>query len=226
MLKPIILTFDDNAFNHYYNVFPLLKKYKMKATYAYITSQKYTKNSDDENKKIIEEMKSYGIEFASHTHTHIDLLYSNQNKSKEDLYNSLDSLKSYDILYPGLVCPYNRVNDNIIKEFSNKFKYIVHKSFSVSNFEIFPNLENASKFNLVRLEFPTRDHPSENILKFYNILYNLENNDIPIIMFHNICNHDINMQVDINTFNNFLFFIQNYNFKTYTISEVIDYIER
>jgi hypothetical protein len=29
MFKPIILTLDDNAFNHYYNVFPLLKKYKM-----------------------------------------------------------------------------------------------------------------------------------------------------------------------------------------------------
>ena len=223
MFKPIILTFDDNAFNHYYNVFPLLKKYKMNATYAYITSQVYSIN--DNNTEIIREMKDYGIEFASHTHTHIDLMNTDTNKAIIDLNKSINILETHNFYNPGLICPFNRINNNITNNIKDKFKYIIHKSFSVNNFEGFINIKNATKYNLIRLEFPTKDQTTEDILKFYNILYNLNDDDLPIIMFHNICDHKINMQVDVNTFNNFLFFIKSNHFNTYTLNQVIDNIE-
>jgi peptidoglycan/xylan/chitin deacetylase (PgdA/CDA1 family) len=219
--KPIILTFDDNKYNHYYNVFPLLKKYNMKATYGYITRGKY---NNDKNPQVIKEINDYGIEFASHTHTHMDLNLNRINKISLDLFESLNVLKSHNINNPGLICPFNRINtkifNNIIEYFN--FKYIIYESSTVNNFIKFANLKNATKYNLLRIEFPTEDQPKEYIDKLYNILKNLKDDDIPIIMFHNICNYKINTNVKIDIFENFLKYIQENNFNTFTISEIID----
>jgi peptidoglycan/xylan/chitin deacetylase (PgdA/CDA1 family) len=225
IIKPIILTFDDNAFNHYYNVYPLLKKYNMKATYGYITQGKYHKNK---NSKVIKEMKKYGIEFASHTHTHIDLTLYNTNKISIDLLDSIDVLNSYNIINPGLICPFNRMNTSTLNNINELFslKYIIYKTSTVDNFVKFTNLKNVTKFNLRRIEFPTQDQPNENINKLYNIIKNIDDDDIPIIMFHNITDFsNKNMNVRLDIFEDFLKYIQENNFNTYTISDIINSLE-
>lgn len=75
--KPVILTFDDGCYNNYYYVFPLLKKYNMKATLSVVGS--YSEFSCEEAQpdpmysyidwdNISEMRKSGLVEFANHTY--------------------------------------------------------------------------------------------------------------------------------------------------------------
>jgi len=220
--KLIILTFDDNAYNHYYNVFELLKTFNMTATFAYITSGKY---ADLNNEDKIKEMQEYGIEFASHTHSHVDLKKYDFDTIKNDIELSVQKLKSLNVNNPGLICPYNRISkDNLIK-ISNNFNinYILHKTSTVHNYTKFAKKKTFGKNNLIRIEFPTEDQDKANLIKFYDILTNLDPNEIPIIMFHNVCDFkNKNMNVRVNTFESFLTFIKFYNFKTITLDQLIN----
>ncbi|MGL6023621.1 MAG: polysaccharide deacetylase family protein [Cetobacterium sp.] len=93
--KYIILTVDDGYKDNYSILFPLLKKYNMKAVIYLVSGVDYNKwtiESDGEKKfklleKIeIEEMNKSGlIEFGGHTLSHPKL----QTLSDEDLYNEI-----------------------------------------------------------------------------------------------------------------------------------------
>lgn len=84
------LSFDDGFESVYTHAFPVLKKFNAKATIYLAT--KYIDNvwMDNETPMLkshqIKEMADYGIEFASHTHTHCDV-------SKAPIPNLIEDLK-------------------------------------------------------------------------------------------------------------------------------------
>jgi len=81
--KYIILTFDDGYKDNYELLFPLLKKYEMKAVIYMVSHLEYNKwNVDEDGEKrfdlmtkeeILEMQKSGLVEFGGHTMHHVDL---------------------------------------------------------------------------------------------------------------------------------------------------------
>ncbi|SDO56993.1 Polysaccharide deacetylase [Streptococcus equinus] len=102
--KIIWLTFDDSLWDFYDNAYPILKKYKAKATNNVITST--VGNSGNLTLDQILEMKDQGISFQSHTSSHPDLSASNADTQKTEMSNAknyLDDNLSQDtmtIAYP------------------------------------------------------------------------------------------------------------------------------
>ena len=103
--KPIIITFDDGYLDNYTNVFPILQKYSMKASFYIITSMV---GLDDRLAKYhIREMEAAGMDFGSHTVTHqllAELAFKDAEieltQSKYDLEQILGKTVDF-IAYPG-----------------------------------------------------------------------------------------------------------------------------
>jgi peptidoglycan/xylan/chitin deacetylase (PgdA/CDA1 family) len=103
--KPLIITFDDGYLDNYTNVFPILQKYSMTASFYIITGM--VGLDDRLTISQIREMEAAGMEFGSHTVSHrllAELTYKEiefeLTKSKYDLEQILG--KSVDFLaYPG-----------------------------------------------------------------------------------------------------------------------------
>ena len=221
----IVLTFDDNKWNHYTTVFPLLKKYNIKATFAYITQGTYTNVKS--NNDAIKEMLDYGIEIASHSHSHIKF-DENINSSeflKNDLIINKKILNSHNINSYGLILPFSQINLNItFFDFLN-LEYITYETSTIRNYHPYPeakvleltNENNLTKHNIRRIEFPLDSDPSNYLSKFYYLISNLKEDDICVVMFHNITNEaNKPYNVRINIFEQFLKFLieNNYNIVT------------
>lgn len=99
--KYIIITVDDGYKDNYEILFPLLKKYNMKAVIFYITGvnyNKWTMESDGEKKfhlmdeKEVKEMSDSGlVEFGGHTLSHPSMpTLSNSQLEKEIIENKRD----------------------------------------------------------------------------------------------------------------------------------------
>ena len=161
----ICLTFDDAYSDFYFFIFPLLKKYNLKALLAipsrYILDDTDEKAEDRMNfehndlfenyekatfctYKELKEMKDSGLViFGSHSHSHINLLEENVDLdlelrvSKEILEEKLDTkIESF-------VFPFGKYNQNILKEAQKYYKYnfrignAIHKDFSGINGAIY-----------------------------------------------------------------------------------------
>lgn len=103
--KPIIITFDDGYLDNYTNVFPILQKYSMKASFYIITGM--VGLDDRLTISQIREMEAAGMDFGSHTITHrllAELTYKEAEieltKSKYDLEQILGKVVDF-IAYPG-----------------------------------------------------------------------------------------------------------------------------
>lgn len=229
MVRKIILTFDDNKWNHYNTVLPLLIKYNMVGTFAYISRDTF--GPKESNGKIIKEILSYGNEICSHTHTHIWL-----DTSKNDLETIINDfkcnkkiMKSFNLDDCGLITPFNHLKIN--KCYPLKYyNYVVYKTSTIDNYE--PNPENKLlKFttynelnnnNLRRIKFPIdgENNYKARVLKFYEIIKNLDDDEICVVMFHNISDHIQSINVKIKVFEDFLKFLKENNFKTITIKDL------
>jgi peptidoglycan/xylan/chitin deacetylase (PgdA/CDA1 family) len=163
--KSICLTFDDAYADFYFLIFPLLKKYNLKALLA-IPSKYILEDTQElaENRmnfehndlfenfkkatfctfKELKEMRDSGlVAFASHSHSHINLLEVDVDLdlelrvSKEILEEKLDTkIESF-------VFPFGKYNQNILKEAQKYYKYnfrignAIHKDFSGINGAIY-----------------------------------------------------------------------------------------
>jgi peptidoglycan/xylan/chitin deacetylase (PgdA/CDA1 family) len=117
--KSVVLTFDDGYENNYTAMFPVLKKYKFKATIFVITSR-IDKNHRFMTSKQLLEMDKYGIDIESHTVNHERLKFLSNNKqlktliqSKKDLEKILSKKINF-FAYPG--GGYNKSAINAVKE--------------------------------------------------------------------------------------------------------------
>lgn len=89
--KPVILTFDDGYEDNYLEMFPLLRKYNMKATIfvvaAYVGKPDYLKDY-----QIKEMVKSGLVSIQSHTNNHIDLSSADRETVDKEFRDSCAAL--------------------------------------------------------------------------------------------------------------------------------------
>jgi len=128
--KYIILTFDDGYEDNYTILYPLLKKYNMKAVIYLVSDIDYNKWDVEElgekalnllSKEQILEMNSSGlIEFGGHTKNHVKLdILSKDEQYKEIKENKLYLEKILNRELLSFAYPYGRFNDiskEVVKE--------------------------------------------------------------------------------------------------------------
>lgn len=91
--KSIILTFDDGYEDFYYDVFPLLKKYQMKAT-IYIVFDFIGRRGFLNESEIREVLGSGLVELGSHTLDHYSLKNLSSAVAKEQIFASKEKLEN------------------------------------------------------------------------------------------------------------------------------------
>lgn len=134
--RNLVLTFDDGCESLYFNAFPLLKKYGIKAVIYVVANSIGARNvvwEQNENKDPISiltkeqilEMTSYGIEIGSHLCNHVHLPKLSSNEIKHELQESkllLENVlgqKIYSVAYP--FGSYNNEVLEIAKEVGYQF---------------------------------------------------------------------------------------------------------
>lgn len=92
--KPILLTFDDGYKDNYTIAYPILRKYKFKATIFVISNYVGDANHLSQN-QIKEMMKSGLIDIGAHTKSHPDLTTVPSEKMYREIFGSKQSLTKY-----------------------------------------------------------------------------------------------------------------------------------
>lgn len=127
--KPIMLTFDDGYVGNYTNMFPILKKYNMKATIFVISNMLYSKKYLSAAQ--IKEMSDSGlVSIQSHTKTHAELKNSKVGKAlTAELADSKKTIAAITNKEPiVLAYPNGTYNTNIIPEIKKYYKYALKKN--------------------------------------------------------------------------------------------------
>lgn len=91
--KVVWLTFDDGNEDFYTIAYPILKKYKAKATNNIITGFVKKGNAGNLTIKQMREMMAHGMSFQSHTVNHPDLSVNDKATQKAELTDSIDFLE-------------------------------------------------------------------------------------------------------------------------------------
>lgn len=121
--KPVILTFDDGYEDNYLEMYPLLRKYNLKATIfvvaAYVGAPDYLKESQ------IKEMSKSGlVSIQSHTNNHIDLSSADRDTINKEFRDSCAKLAKISgrnvttLSYPG-----GYFDDEVLSEAKRYFTY-------------------------------------------------------------------------------------------------------
>ena len=92
--KVVWLTFDDGNEDFYTIAYPILKKYKAKATNNVITGFVKKGNAGNLTVKQMKEMTTHGMSFQSHTVNHPDLSTTDKATQKVELTDSIDFLEN------------------------------------------------------------------------------------------------------------------------------------
>ncbi len=157
----ICLTFDDAYADFYHLIFPLLKKYNLKALLAipakYILEKtelsfkerlNYEHNDLFKNYKSatfctfeeLKEMRDSGfIEFASHSHSHLNLLKEGVDLELELRHSKEILEESLNVCVNSFVFPFGKYNQTILKEAKKHYKYnfrignAIHRDFNGIN---------------------------------------------------------------------------------------------
>lgn len=92
--KVVWLTFDDGNEDFYTIAYPILNKYKAKATNNVITGFVKKGNAGNLTVKQMKEMMAHGMSFQSHTVNHPDLSATDKATQKVELTDSIDFLEN------------------------------------------------------------------------------------------------------------------------------------
>ena len=92
--KVVWLTFDDGNEDFYTIAYPILKKYKAKATNNVITGFVKKGNAGNLTVKQMKEMMAHGMSFQSHTVNHPDLSATDKATQKVELTDSINFLEN------------------------------------------------------------------------------------------------------------------------------------
>ena len=163
--KSVCLTFDDAYADFYFLIFPLLKKYNLKALLA-IPSKYILDDTDEtpENRmnfehndlfenyqkatfctyKELKEMKESGlVVFGSHSHSHIDLTQKQVDLDLELRVSKEILEKKLNTKIENFVFPFGKYNQEILQEAKKYYQYnfrignAIHKDFSGINGAIY-----------------------------------------------------------------------------------------
>lgn len=163
--KSVCLTFDDAYADFFYDIFPLLQKYKLKALLAVPTGYilDTTNNSKvdrlnfehndlfDNYKKAtfctffeLQQMLESGlVQIASHSHSHVNLLQEGVNIEEELLLSKHLLEEKLNIKVNSFVFPFGKYNQEILKETLKHYTYAfrignaIHKDFNGINGAIY-----------------------------------------------------------------------------------------
>lgn len=91
--KSIALTFDDGYEDFYTTIFPLLKKYKIKAT-VYVIINALDKKGYLTKEQVRELSRSEFVEIGSHTYNHLDLNNLNKRRASSEIVDSKKALEN------------------------------------------------------------------------------------------------------------------------------------
>jgi len=94
--KPLLITFDDGYADNYYQLFPLLKKYSLKATIFLVSSfigKTIEKDAAFLDIRQIKEMQKWGVEFGLHSYDHRSYKKLSVEESGNDLQHCVDELR-------------------------------------------------------------------------------------------------------------------------------------
>lgn len=139
--KPIILTFDDGFEDFYYNAFPLIKKYNVKATLfmivGYINCPNYCTLEQ------LREMRDSGlVKIESHTMSHPKLTLLNNEDLKDQINRSSDLLNEYLGKEINSICyPYGLYNKNVDSVVKQKYKYAITMNEGLYDLNIYTKYE-------------------------------------------------------------------------------------
>ncbi|WP_418186060.1 polysaccharide deacetylase family protein [Aliarcobacter vitoriensis] len=157
----ICLVFDDAYVDFYYLVFPILKKYNIKALLAVPTKYildfcdnekdlrmafehddeflNYEKGTFCTFEEMIEMIGSGLVQIVSHSHTHTNLLEENIDLEKELKLSKKILEDKLNIKVETFVYPYGKFNKQIVEETHKVYEYsfrignAIHKNFSGIN---------------------------------------------------------------------------------------------
>ncbi len=121
--KPVILTFDDGYDDSYTELFPLLKKYKVKASVMMITGS--IGDHHYLNEAQIKEMSESGlVSFQSHTVTHRHLNAATKAQLEKELVESKETLAKITGKVPFVLCyPNGRYSEEAIKMVGEHYEF-------------------------------------------------------------------------------------------------------
>ena len=163
--KSVCLTFDDAYADFYFLIFPLLKKYNLKALLS-ITSKYVLDDTDEEAEnrmnfehndlfknfekatfctyKELKQMQESGlVVFGSHSHSHIDLTQKQVDLDLELRVSKQILEDKLNTKIDSFVFPFGKYNQNILKESKKYYQYnfrignAIHKDFSGINGAIY-----------------------------------------------------------------------------------------
>lgn len=117
----VALSFDDGFLDNYQYAYPLIKKYKAKAT-IYLATQ--IEGIDTLNAQQIHEMSDSGvIEFGAHTQHHVNLLKLDDEEAYQEIQNSKRDVEALVGRCPSFAYPFGRFNEKhqqMVKEIGFK----------------------------------------------------------------------------------------------------------
>jgi len=141
----ICLVFDDGYYDFYKSIYPLLKKYNLKAILAvipkYILDDSNLSDRDRLNfehnellknyqnatlctyKELKEMLKSGLIKIASHSYSHINLLENDVNLTKELKYSKDILEEKLNTKIDSFVYPFGKYNKQILNECKKYYRY-------------------------------------------------------------------------------------------------------
>lgn len=112
--KPVVLTFDDGYRDFYTDVFPILKKYKVKAT-AYISPGLLNKNNYMFNAQVVEIARSGLVEIGAHTVHHVQLTHVSPDMIKKEVADSRTMLEQrFKVPVVSFAYPYGSFNEQVV----------------------------------------------------------------------------------------------------------------
>lgn len=128
--KYIIITVDDGYKNNYEIMYPLLKKYSMKAVIYLVSDLKYNKWDVEkygeeklelmDDQEIKEMIGSNLIEFGGHTMNHVSFYETSSLEANKEIKGNKEKLeKKYNIKLTSFAYPYGHITEiskNIVKE--------------------------------------------------------------------------------------------------------------
>ena len=98
------LVFDDAYKETLVNVLPILKKYNLRATFAFATNPEAIEKTEKfpcASLEIAKKIRSLGHEIASHSVNHKNLTQISDTELQTELENSQKTLRAETIIYPG-----------------------------------------------------------------------------------------------------------------------------
>jgi peptidoglycan/xylan/chitin deacetylase (PgdA/CDA1 family) len=114
--KPVILTFDDGYRDAYDVVFPVLTRYKMKATFFVVSDFAGSGNPAFMDWIMVKALSDAGMRIESHSRTHDDMRKRTFQNLVWEVLGPIEAITAYTGKRPHFFCyPFGKFDDDVIR---------------------------------------------------------------------------------------------------------------